>query len=346
MAQKDVIIVQLGGIGEGRPNDVLNIQISCIIPIIINPNNGDKCLTVQGQVELNNCIAGLYELIVNQPRNQRLNYTRYWTSELAVALEPIIFKGQFTIESIAASTLRSIKPNFSIRVAQIDQLTGNFLNCAVLPGIMLPTYVDSESGGYVQFTPEFNIPTDFDNANFIRAEDDNYTNRINEFINSPQFELALHIRPKISKKCKKCHCKHKKNKTQVTTPTALKALVRFIYQTCLAVQTERISVEEGKNMIQSKIQDFEKYRSNGSFIYNFSIDEDGFIFITFCTRYHLANNDCIVGFTMEGTYDIFQKREEAEFNQIIMKASAVPIDEDMTDVVYPSNTGIFIWNDE
>jgi len=348
---KQEIIVQIGGIGRGRPADALNIRYTYRLPYEVT-GTGSLGLNITGCAELNNAISGLYELTVNQPANTRTNYAIYWGSQLLSQLEDILAPDDYRNFDIGINpdgTLRSITPNFRYKFAEdaFGQIFIKFLEPA-----FLPKYLEAESGGFVQFTPEFNIPTTFDNANFVRAEDDNYTNRIDQFIISPQFNLALHVRPKTykyescpNKDCYKCEKRIKREDKcrKYTTTSALQAFVTFCYQTCLKVQKEEISASEGEGMILEKIDMFKKYRGAGASTYNFEIDPRGFVNLVFCTRYRLKNTDCIVGFTMQGIPDIFTERTEPEFRQIIMNASSVPIDEDMTDAIWPSNTGLFVY---
>lgn len=331
------IVVQIGGRVQGAPPDILNIQLTYLLGIQqAGPSIG---LTIKGIAELNNCIAGLYDLVLNQPANSRVEYSRYWSDRIISQLSLVLDSGNFNINPSVNGFLISITPNFRYR-----QNVKGFIK--TVPSTFLPKYVEAESSGYVQFTPEFNIPTDFDNSNFIRAEDDNFTNHIDEFINSPQFNLALHVRPKKHRKCHKCHnrhCESRESTKNFTNTSALKALVIFLYQTCLSIQTEKISVETGLEMINEKLSMFEKYKAKGASTYSFSVFDNGFLELILCIRYHLQNTDCIVGFTMQGINDIFNNRDGAEYNQIIMNASSAPIDEDMSDVIYPSNTGLFVY---
>lgn len=339
------IILKIGGRVPNSPPDDLNIQFEFKLPYV--SVEGQLGLTVQGTVELHNAIAKFYELVGNQTIATRTQYARFWADSIIEQISPVLFGGSFNLGVKIDGRLYKITPNFEYREALKLANAPLFIIVKRIT-VFFPKYMDAESSGYVQFTPEFNIPTTFDNANFLRAEDDNYTNFIDEFIISPQFNLALHIRPKITKKCKKCKkCKRHKckcNKKQpYTTSTALQAFVTFMYQVCQKIQREEITFEEGKALIDEKVEFFSKYRTEGAFTYELELDSNGFVELSFCVRYHLENTDCIVGFTMQGIYDIFTGRPEPIYNQVIMGASSVPIDEDMSDVNYPSNTGVFIY---
>jgi len=338
----DPVVVRVGGNVLGGPPDNLNIQLTYQLPV---EQVGSLGLTIRGVAELNNAIAGFYELTGNQPQNTRAIYARFWADSIISQLSSVIVAGAFNLNVNINGNLVSITPNFRYR-----EVIQGFIK--IVPATFLPKYVEAESSGYIQFTPEFNIPTTFDNANFIRAEDDNYTNHISEFINSPQFNLALHIRPKIklnskNKKCDRCRQYHNKCKPQkITNTSALKALVIFLYQTCLSIQREKISVKDGVKLIKEKIAMFDKYQTGGEGTFSFNVFDNDFIELILCRRYRLKNTDCIVGFTLQGVNDIFNDQEGAEFNQIIMNASSVPIDEDMSDAIFPSNTGLFVYTNQ
>ena len=46
---------------------------------------------------------------------------------------------------------------------------------------------------------------------------------------------------------------------------------------------------------------------------------------------------------MAGTENFDPQKNEKEYNQIIVGASSVAIDEDMSDAIYDPNSGIFLY---
>ena len=136
----------------------------------------------------------------------------------------------------------------------------------------------------------------------------------------------------------------KKESQKYTAAPSLQSLVQSIYLLAVRIQRQELSFNEGKLLIDEKVEVFEQYSDEGASTYTI-VEKNENVYVYFCKRYHLQNTDCIVGFTMKGVCDFITDRPEPEFKQVIMTASSVSIDEDMSDAIYPSNTGIFIYKD-
>lgn len=207
-------------------------------------------------------------------------------------------------------------------------------SCCIKHSEILP-----ESKGLIRYTPEFNVNTQFDNANFFRAQNDNFTKYVNQFVNAPSFNKALFIRPKLIKK--KCHCKKNKNKEIIPSTTAndLQNMVVEIFQTALQIQIGEISWEVGNEKILTSVESMDKYLVKGARSIFFLNYDDELISLFFCRRYNLPNSDCVVGFSLDGIDDFdYDDRKD-----VIMSVSEVPIDEDMSEAIYSPIVGIFAY---
>lgn len=207
--------------------------------------------------------------------------------------------------------------------------------------------VEPEADGIIRFTPEFNIDTKFDNANFYRAQNDNFTEKIFQFVNAPSFNKALFILPKLHKRCKcgdKNKCKHHKNTDKhedkpATTANNLQLLVTEIYQIALQIQNNQISWEAGSSAILSAIEAYDKYLVAGARSVFYMNMQNGLFFLQFIQRYNLPTKDCSVAFTIDGAIDFTNDN----LNDLIFSVSEVPVDEDMSDALYSPIIGIFAY---
>lgn len=338
-----------------------------------------------GVTTMRSALSYLYKLINGQSPNRKLAYARFWckyfTDTIAIIIS-FLGKGlQIFPQKDNPNLLSSIIPGFSTFEAL---LRGNDIVVEAGSRFGLPQYVEtsqrslanrksgrntgnrsvtatgdgtaSDFSGFIQFTPEFNIPTNFNNANFYRAQDDNYADDVSLFINAPSFDRALFIRPKMEapikcnkKKCKKCQRKIDTNPTLYIRPTttaqSVQAMIVSLYQTTVQISRGTITEEEGKALLDARVAEMDKYViPDASTVYYFDPGENGYCVMVFCKRYRLKTTDCIAGFTLQGVNDFFTGNPERSANQVMMGASAVPIDEDMSDALYSPNNGIFVYN--
>lgn len=361
-------IVQVGGDFIDTLGNVVKDKVGTALIFYIKTGKKDgKRFAIganKNMTEITNLLAAYGERVSYQGDTADV-YGEHYARKILAQLDPIL--NQNFNNMIRYSSLKiNIKLQIYVTTIPTD-VTGQF---AKYIEIISPGFGAAESSGTILFTPEFNLPTTFDNANFMRAEDDNYTAHAEQFINSPQFNLALYVRPKMfadpnDKICRRCrrHCDkitgdiggcrkckkrcqkkhHRKFKCKKFTSTIfLQNSVNLIYQFCQRIQREQITFEKGKAMIDDQIKRMSEYKAEGAAMYELEMI-DGFLYMFFCTRYYLRNTDCIVGFMMQGYTDIFQGREGAEYNEIIMSASSAPIDEDMSDAIFPTNTGVFVY---
>lgn len=227
--------------------------------------------------------------------------------------------------------------NVSVLIAETDSGIRKYSNkrcCA---------FIESEFAvndtGLIRFTPEFNIDTKFDNANFYKAENDNFTEEISQFINAPSFNKALFIRPALRKcKHKHGHKKYIKYTGPVTTATDLQLMVASIYQIALAVQTEEITWENGSEQIIRQFENMNEYLVKGARSV-FFLQMENNIYLQFINRYHLPKSDCVVAFTLNGVQDFTKDNRK----DLILSVSEVPVDEDMSEAIYSPIVGIFAY---
>lgn len=316
-------------------------------------------------------LHGLFEAFMDRigsqlKANQNIFATHY-SNKIIANLQPIL---DFNYNNFIGESYNGqivIRPSIHFYVAS-DYNGSNFRSELFFSSF----YVPAESSGHIKFVAEFNKNSHFDNVHLEDNLDENFTNHSEKFINLPQFNLALFVRPKLfsenqkhricrkcrrhcekvadivggcekcKSKCQRKHCENFKDKP-FTNTAFLTSSVILIYQLCQRIQRKQITFEEGKKSIDEQVEKMSKYLSEGSAMYELRIDQDDNLIMLFCNRYNLKNTDCIVGFTMNGINDIFKGRPEAEFNEVLMGVSAVPIDEDMSDAVFPDNNGIFIY---
>lgn len=211
------------------------------------------------------------------------------------------------------------------------------------------------ASGIIRFTPEFNVDTQFDNANFYRAQNDNFTEKIRQFVNAPAFNRALFLRPKAEQNqdkggCKHCDCdscykkrkeKKKKNKVYTTTANDLLQMVTAIYQISTAIQNNEITWQDGSEQIIALVEAMQKYEVKGARSVFYLGMQDQLIYIQFINRYNLPQSDCVVAFTVDGAKDFTNDAK----NDVILSVSEVPVDEDMAEAIYSPVTGIFAYGD-
>lgn len=207
--------------------------------------------------------------------------------------------------------------------------------------------VDTQGGGLIRFTPEFNIDTSFDNANFYRAQNDNFTEKIFQFVNAPSFNKALFIRPKLHK-VKRCKCKCEKKKKQhkskheslpTTTANDLQLMVAQIYQICIEIQNNQVTWEDGSAAIMSAIEENDKYLVKGARSVFYLTMTGGLLYLQLINRYNLPSSDCVVAFTVDGAIDFTSD----SLNDLVLSVSEVPVDEDMSEAIYSPIVGIFAY---
>lgn len=230
------------------------------------------------------------------------------------------------------------KANNTIRSSGIRTALSKKECCRVRASDVMP-----EADGIIRFTPEFNIDTNFDNANFYRAQNDNFTEKIFQFVNAPSFNKALFILPKLHKikRCKcgdRCKCK-KKPLPAATTANNLQLLVTEIYQIALQIQNNKVSWEEGSTTILAAIELYDTYLVQGARSVFYMNMENGLFFLQFIQRYNLPTKDCVVAFAIDGAIDF----TDDSLNDLIFSVSEVPVDEDMSSAIYSPILGIFAY---
>lgn len=192
--------------------------------------------------------------------------------------------------------------------------------------------IKENAGGIIRFTPEFNIDTNFDNANFYRAQNDNFTEKIFQFVNAPAFNKSLFI-------LRKLHCGKNPKIIHATTANNLQLLVIDIYQIALQIQNNQISWETGFTYIIEAIESYDKYLVYGARSVFYMNIQNNLFFLQFINRYNLPKSDCVVAFTLDGVIDFTNDK----VNDLILSVSEVPVDEDMSDAVYSPILGIFAY---
>ena len=364
-------------IGGGPDDEVTNLPTKFSVEYI-QAGGGVGLTTWGGKAGLTTfrgAIQYLYSLISGQSPLKRLAYAQKWTTYILNNIAFLVsFLGQgFQLITVVANpnVLLSIIPRFAVFEAVLEgnipiiQPGSRFSFPQMLlddiPNLGAFAFIadeDVEQGsGYIIFTPEFNIPTNFDNANFYRAEDDNFTNNVSQFINSPSYDRALFVRPRLQSscheckkccKCKKCHkCQNKQTDLPYTTTQLLQGMVMALFSTCTDLTQGLISNDEATLLINERIASMAQYEVEGSCRCTnyFDPGTEGDFLLIFCKRYRLETSDCIVAFTFQGVNDFINGSDLRVNNQVIMNASAVPIDENMGDALYSPNNGIFVYAD-
>jgi hypothetical protein len=218
----------------------------------------------------------------------------------------------------------------SLKIHNTEKKVWNFQNSLINP----------DDNGLIRFTPEFNVDSSFNNANFFTAPDDNFEDNIQDFINSPAINKAMWILPKLNGQKKNCGCKHCTKKKQVpsTSVADLSAMIISIYQTVSSLQQGTITFEEATLEIDSILENFEKYVVKGARnIFYFTV-QDNFIYLVLVKRYNLLQSDCVVAFNLQTGSDFLES-----YDKIIMGVSEVPVDEDMSEAIYNPNRGLFFY---
>ena len=227
--------------------------------------------------------------------------------------------GNTSIRSIpnAGSNIRKSGIRHSLHIKECCRIRGS-------------NFVDqNDETGIIRFTPKFNIDTKFDNANFYRAQNDNFTEKIHQFVNAPAFNKALFVQKKL----------HRCNKLPSTTANNLQLLVMEIYQIALQIQNNKISWEEGSGKIVAAIESYDVYLVEGARSVFYMNMQNNLFFLQFISRYNLPKKDCVVAFTIDGAIDF----TDDNLNDLIFSVSEVPVDEDMSDAIYSPIVGIFAY---
>jgi len=336
--------------------DVVDVEID------FGKNKGDRLVmgNSSGYGITQNLLKAFYERI---SRAYTLNpnvsdfeakktYFNFWAKKISDFFQFVV-RGLFVrnfgfktneYEGSNGRKLFSITPDFSFRYLCLVE--GGFIDiepikieqvCIVTRNNFV-SYVPSEGSGFILFTPEYNSDTEFDNFNFGKVIDDDFTKDIGTYISDPQFEKAMFIRPRKyykekKGKCKKCKkCKKSYHKTKITKYTTAPFLQEFVisaFNIYRDVYRNLLSSEEGINIVNERYNYMKPFLAEG-FTPNFTQQiEDGRYYLMLCARFRLKTNDAILGFILENDDDL---------NDIILKISNVPIDEDMDDSNYPLTT--------
>lgn len=303
-----------------------------LVPIKANETSEDEFIIIQNNFELiginprfeYNFFDGFNKIIL---ANKSFSWPKYGNTGIRTIPPQGANLQRRNMTSGVQRNRAGVEQNLQIRSSGMQQ-NNEGRECCRVRGSEVE---GGEMKGMIRFTPEFNVDTKFDNANFYRAQNDNFTEKISQFVNAPSFNKALFILPKL----------RRDKKALSTTANELQLMVIQIYQTCLQIQNNEISWEEGSEIILAAVENNDKYLVPGARSVFYLNMQNNLLYMQFINRYNLPKSDCSVAFTIDAAID----STSDSLNDLIFSVSELPVKEDMSDAIYSPIVGIFAYGD-